>query len=113
MLIRSLARAAAAATFCVALAGCASTFTTVAPRPPEQYKVLGQATGTACGSIGVLATAYNAIPMGLNGRVERAYAAAIASVPGATALVNVTYSEDWYWWFIGTARCVTVTGEAI
>jgi hypothetical protein len=37
----------------------------------------------------------------------------VASVPGATALIDVTMQEDWYWWFIGTARCVTVKGEAI
>ncbi len=51
--------------------------------------------------------------MGLNSRVERAYADAVASVPGATALVNVTMQENWYWWFLGTTRCVTVSGEAI
>jgi len=21
--------------------------------------------------------------------------------------------EDWFWWLIGTARCVTITGDAI
>lgn len=53
------------------------------------------------------------IPMGLNSRVERAYNNALDSVPGATALVDVTVKEDWMWWLIGTGRCVTVTGEAI
>ena len=47
------------------------------------------------------------------GRQERAYADAIRSVPGATGLINVTYSEDWFWWVIGTNRIVTVTGDAI
>ena len=85
----------------------------VSPQPPAEYARLGPAEGKACGSLGVVATAYYVIPMGLNGRVERAYANALESVPGATALVDVTYSEDWTWWLIGTARCVTITGEAI
>jgi hypothetical protein len=49
----------------------------------------------------------------LNGRIERAYNNAVASVPGATGLIDVTYKEDWYWWILGTARTVTITGEAI
>lgn len=100
-------------TACTALAGCASGFTTVVPTPPEHYERLGKATGSACGSLGVVSTAYYVIPMGANSRVERAYSDAIASVPGATGLVNVTMQEDWYWWLIGTARCVTITGDAI
>ncbi len=95
------------------LAGCASGFTNVAPAPPTQYSHLGAATGSACGSLGILGTAYYVIPMGINGRVERAYNNAVASVPGAIGLVDVTMQENWYWWLIGTARCVTINGEAI
>jgi len=95
------------------LNACASTFTNVAPMPPKDFQRLGQAKGSGCGSLGILATAYNFVPMALNSRVETAYGNAVASVPGATALVDVTVKEDWYWWVIGTARCVTVTGEAI
>src|SRR6266852_9984007 len=95
------------------LAACASGFTTVAPEPPQQYSRLGKATGSACGSVGVLATAYYFAPMGINGRVENAYKNAVASVPGATGLVDVTIQEDWSWWLIGTSRCVTISGEAI
>ena len=95
------------------LGGCASTFTNVAPMPPGKYTRLGTATGSACGSLGLVATAYYFIPMGINSRVERAYANALASVPGATSLVNVTMQENWYWWIIGTVRCVTIAGEAI
>lgn len=97
----------------ILLSGCASGFATVSPQPPEKYEKLGRATGSACGSLMVLATAYNFIPVMLNSRVERAYAEAVASVPGATGLVGVTISEDWYWWVLGTARCVTISGEAI
>jgi hypothetical protein len=95
------------------LAGCASGFTTVAPTPPQQFSRLGKATGSACGSLGILFTAYNFIPMGINSRVKNAYDNAVASVPGATGLMDVTIQENWYWWFIGTSRCVTITGEAI
>ena len=95
------------------LAGCVSEPVTVAPTPPPTFQRLGTAEGKACGSLGVLATAYYVVPMMLNSRVERAYQRAVASVPGATGLINVTYQEDWFWWLIGTARCVTVTGEAI
>lgn len=49
----------------------------------------------------------------LNSRVERAYAGAVQSVPGATGLVNVTMKENWFWWVLGSTRCVTITGEAI
>lgn len=97
----------------ILFAGCASNFVKVSPTPPVTYSRMGPATGSACGSLGIVATAYYFIPMGLNSRVERAYAKAVASVPGATGLVDVTLQEKWYWWLIGTARCVTVTGEAI
>lgn len=95
------------------IAGCSSGFTNVAPAEPGNTQRLGQASGTACGSILFLATAYNFIPAGLNDRVERAYKEALDSAPGATALVNVTMQENWYWWVLGTARCVTISGEAI
>jgi hypothetical protein len=108
---RSLAIPAAAAS--AALLGCASGFTTVAPEPPQNYSRLGKATGSACGSLGILATAYYFVPMGFHGRIKNAYDNAVASVPGATGLVDVTFQENWNWWLIGTARCVTISGEAI
>jgi len=85
----------------------------IAPEPPANYERMGPATGAASGSLGILGTAYYFIPMGLNSRVERAYDAAVASVPGATALIDVTLDEYWVWWIIGTNRTVTITGEAI
>ena len=95
------------------LGGCASTAYNVAPLPPTNYQVLGKATGKACGSLGIVSTAYYVIPIGLNSRVEGAYQEALKSVPGATSLINVQMQEDWFWWLIGTARCVTITGDAI
>jgi hypothetical protein len=95
------------------IGGCASGLTTIAPQPPAEYEKLGPATGKATGSIGVLSTILNFIPMGLNTRMYRAYDNAVASVPGATGLIDVTLDESWFWWVIGTARTVTISGEAI
>jgi hypothetical protein len=94
------------------LNACASALTTVAPHLPGQYEKLGTASGSACGSL-MISGAYNFIPVGLNSRVERAYRNAVESVPGATALAGVTMQEQWYWWVLGSTRCVTITGEAI
>jgi len=94
-------------------AGCASDYMKVAPQPPQKYAKLGKASGQACGAMLVYATAYNFIPALLNSRVERAYAAALKSVPGAVALVDVEMDEEWYWFILGTMRCVNIRGEAI
>lgn len=97
----------------VLLAGCSSSQVKIEQAPPAKYQTLGKAAGSGTGSLGLLATAYNFIPMGLNSRSERAYENAVESVPGATGLMNVTYQEDWFWWIIGTGRTVTITGDAI
>ena len=93
-------------------AACASPVTMVAPRPPDHYESLGPAEGQACGVLLLLASAYEFIPAGLNSRVSRAYDAAVASVPGATALVDVTLQENWSW-AGGTMLCTTISGVAI
>ena len=97
----------------LALTGCSSHLVTISPTPPAHYENLGPVSGTATGSLGILSTAYYFVPMGINSRVERAYQDALSKAPGATGLINVTYQEDWYWWLIGTARKVTLTGDAI
>ncbi len=93
--------------------GCSSKFTTLQTTPPEIYENLGPVTGSASGSLGVVSRAYYVIPMGLNSRTARAYNDALSKAPGATSLINVTYDESWFWWIIGTARTVTISGEAI
>jgi len=97
----------------ILFSGCSSHDTIIAPEAPQKYELLGKAKGEASGSLGVISTAYNFIPMGLNDRVKRAYTNAVESVDGATGLINVTYQEDWYWWVIGTARTVIIKGDAI
>ena len=97
------------------LSGCASDFKNIAPLAPEKYEKLGQVTGSACGSLVSPGggTAYYFLPIMLNSRVERAYEEALQSAKGATSLIDVTIDEYWLWWVLGTARCVTITGEAI
>jgi hypothetical protein len=95
------------------IAACSSTPITVTTTFSEDAKDLGPTEGRACGSMMVLSTAYYFIPVGFNSRVEKAYNRALEKKPGAKSLVNVTMQEDWYWWVLGTARCVTVKGEAV
>jgi hypothetical protein len=95
------------------VAGCASEYVKVAPKPPDQYTRLGPAKGSACGALGFVINWASFVPMGLNSRIERAYANAVASVPGATGLVDVTLEESWAWWIVVTSRCTTVSGVAI
>ena len=93
------------------VAGCASDRVLIAPEIGAGREALGPASGGACGTM--LLAGYSFIPLMYNSRVERAYRNAVASVPGATALKNVEFAENWIWWYIGTTRCVTVTGEAV
>lgn len=100
-------------TFTIFLIGCSSGFKTIAPTLPEKYEKLGQAKGEGLGVLCLVSPTYNFIPIGLNSRVDEAYDRAVKSIPGATALTDVTYQETWYWLVIGTFRTVTITGEAI
>ena len=94
--------------------GCASGFTMVAPQVPEKFEKLGSAKGYACGTMLFSdGPGDNFLPVMLNSRVERAYQSALDSVPSSRWLIDVTMQEDWYWWIVGTTRCVTITGEAI
>ncbi len=95
------------------LANCSSQTQTLYSTPPQKYEKLGRVTGTATGSLGIFSTAYYAILMGLNSRTQRAYENALKKAPGATSLIDISYKEDWYWWLLGTARKVTISGEAI
>lgn len=103
----------ASVTGLIIFSGCSSHQVSIEKAPPAKYEKLGEAKGDASGSLGLAATAYYFIPMGLNSRSERAYENALESVPGATGLINVTYQEDWMWWVLGTARTVKITGDAI
>jgi hypothetical protein len=93
--------------------GCSSQMTMMAPMPPQDYEVLGPASGSATWRLFVDGTALNFIPIGLSDRNRAAYQAAVASVPGATGLINVSVQESWNAWYIWSSRTITVTGDAI
>ena len=112
-LLKSLNRLGYVGLFSIIFAvGCASESVMIVPKPTANAQKLGPVEGSSCGALGVFGTAYYFIPMGLNGRMQRAYDEALAKKPGATGLTNVTLQEDWYWFFIGTMRTVTISGEA-
>ena len=87
---------------------CAGSFQTVAPAIPNHYERLGDVRSEACGSL-----VLGLIPAALNSRVGRAYAQAVGQRPGATSLVDVTFTERWFYWVFGMTRCATISGVAI
>ena len=89
-------------------AGCTSDTVMLMPVPPANAQKLGHVEGSAVGSV-FLAL----IPIGENSRTQRAYDDALSQVSEATALTDVTIQEDWYWYYLGTLRVVTVSGEAV
>lgn len=95
------------------VSGCSGAFVKVAPLPPAGYERLGHVEGSGCGSLAIAWGPWAFIPIGLDSRLERARAAALAQRPGATALVDVRITERWYWYFLALTRCITVSGEAI
>ena len=87
--------------------GCYSPGTLIVRKPPVNPQKLGRVEGSAAGHL------WGLIPIGENSRTTRAYAAALAQAPGATALMDVTLEERWYWYYLGTMRIVTISGEAV
>jgi hypothetical protein len=85
----------------------------VAPHPPAHYTRLGPAKGEGCSAIVPLFHILQVAPVATAGRFQRAYAAALASVPGAMALTDVSFQEHWYWAVFGTVYCTTIAGEAV
>jgi len=103
--IRAMALAVALAPGSLA---CAGPFHTVAPAIADPYQRLGEVRSEACGSL-----VLGVIPAALNSRVARAYAQALGQRAGATALVDVTLTERWFYWVFGTTRCATISGVAV
>ncbi len=106
-LIRPLARRCAGVLLAVVMSGCSSVGTMVVSKPPANPQKLGRVEGFARGAL------LGLIPIRENSRTERAYNDALAQAPGAKALMDVTIQENWYWYYLGTIRCVTITGEAV
>ena len=106
-LIRPVARMCAGALLIGLMSGCSSVGTMVVVKPPANPQKLGRVEGHARGAL------LGLIPIRENSRTERAYRDALAQAPGAKALMDVTIHENWYWYYLGTIRCVTITGEAV
>ena len=94
-------------------AGCASNWVNVAPLPPDHYQKLGTTEADVCGFRLLALPWHQLISRGMNTRVERAYAEALAQVPGATGLIDVTLQERWSWGVILSEHCVVIRGEAV
>lgn len=92
---------------------CSSKWVTIAPELPAKYEQLGLAEAEACGDLYFFTTPTQFGPHNWNERVQKAYDEALASVPGATALMDVNYSERWYWWGLAFRRCACISAEAI
>lgn len=94
--------------------GCTSPVVMIAPEPPERYEVLGDAEGKACGHLlFTYSSVYNLVPIGMSTKLDRAHTRALASVPGATSLVNVVVSDSYFTYVLGNAHCVKIQGQAI
>jgi hypothetical protein len=94
-------------------AGCASDWVNVAPLPPPKYETLGAAEAEACGLRLLALPWHQVLSKGMRTRVRDAYDAAVAGVPGATALIDVTFQERWSYGIILSEHCVAIRGEAI
>ncbi len=89
------------------IGGCSSQLVNVAPRLPASYAVIGNTTGSACGLL-----LFDVIPIRVNNRTERAYAAAVSKAR-ATALIDTSLTTSWYYAVIGVVHCTEVQGTAI
>ncbi len=111
---RALVQGCLAAVVAAAVgAGCASDWVNIAPLPPARYEKLGAAEAEVCGRRYLALPWHQVATRGLRTRVERAYADAVAQVPGATALVDVSFQERWSYQLLASLHCVTIRGEAI
>jgi len=113
MHLLAVRRALALGLLIACTAACKSEQINLTPMPPEHYEKLGRADAEVCGNLYAILPWHQFAPWGLNERVDRAYAAAVASVDGASMLTDVTFSERWYWWGLASARCTRIQGEAI
>ena len=97
----------------VATGGCSSDWVELSPIPPAIYTNLGPAEGEACATYVMALPWHQLFAFGSSDRLVRARTAAIASVPDATGLVDVTLQERWAWWGLFSRRCAIVRGDAI
>jgi hypothetical protein len=111
--VRLLAKRLLLAIGLAASGGCSSGWVELSPIPPASYTKLGPAEGEACATYVMALPWHQLLAFGSNDRLVRARAAALASVPDSTGLVNVTLQERWAWWGLFSRRCAVVRGDAI
>jgi len=92
--------------------GCSSGWVDLSPLPPATYEKLGPAEGEACATSLLALPWHQVLEYGGTDRLERARAAAVASVPDATGLLDVSLQERWAYWVLFSQRCAIVRGEA-
>ncbi len=96
------------------LAACSSTPIVIQnSASPEKGEVIGEAEGRGCGTLYLIYGPYQFMPFTLNGRLQEAYDNALASVPGATSLKNISIRSEWAWPVIGTRHCIEIKGDAV
>jgi len=111
--VRVLATRALLVLALVASSACASGWVDLSPTPPAGYANLGPAEGEACATYLLALPWHQFFAFGAGDRLLRAREAAIASVPDATGLVDVTLQERWAYWLLFSRRCALVRGDAI
>jgi hypothetical protein len=97
----------------IASSACSSGWVDLSPPPPALYTSLGPAEGEACATYALALPWHQLFAFGASDRLLRARDAALASVPGATGLVDVTLQERWAYYLLFSRRCAIVRGEAI
>lgn len=96
-----------------ASSACSSNWVDLSPTPPASYANLGPAEGEACATYPLALPWHQFFAFGASDRLLRARNAAIASVPDATGLVDVTLQERWAYFVLFSRRCAIVRGDAI
>jgi len=110
--VRVLATRLLLALALAASSACSSGWVDLSPAPPARYTNLGPAEGEACATYALPLPWHQLFAFGANDRLSRARDAAIASVPDATGLLDVTLQENWMWWGLFSRRCAVVRGQA-
>jgi hypothetical protein len=106
-----LARIAMLVFAAVAIGGCIhASGGIIASTTPMRgsYDVIGPAQGRVC-----MDALFGVIPFSRVPRTEAALKKAMASQPGADALVDVTVDSSWENYLVVTSNCIAVSGTAV
>jgi hypothetical protein len=104
----TIARRRAIGLLAAAFLGCSSGAVKIGPRPPANPTLLSTAHGSACGFL-----LLNLVPMGVNGRVEKAYRQAQVAI-GERDVTDTKVTDSW--WaipLVGTFLCTEIEETAV